>query len=54
MWADRIVDSGIASQAVDGGHADTDELRSISAAWREWAEHPDGWFVIVHGEIVCR
>jgi ubiquinone/menaquinone biosynthesis C-methylase UbiE len=54
MWADRIVDSAIATQAVDGGHADAEELRSISAAWREWAEHPDGWFVIVHGEIVCR
>ena len=53
MWADRILESAIAEQAVEGGHADAAELRSISAAWREWAEHPDGWFAIVHGEIVC-
>jgi 2-polyprenyl-3-methyl-5-hydroxy-6-metoxy-1,4-benzoquinol methylase len=53
MWADRIVSSAIAGQAVEGGHADADELRAISAAWREWAEQPDGWFAILHGEIVC-
>jgi 2-polyprenyl-3-methyl-5-hydroxy-6-metoxy-1,4-benzoquinol methylase len=54
LWADRILDSRIAEQAVDGGHATRAELEGISAAWREWAEHPDGWFAIQHGEILCR
>ena len=53
MWAERIVDSAIAGQAVTGGHTDTAELTEISRAWREWAEQPDGWFAILHGEIIC-
>lgn len=53
MWADRIVESAIAGQAVAGGHADAAELRDIAAAWRAWAAHPDGWFAILHGEIRC-
>lgn len=53
MWADRIVNSDIARQAVAGGHADDAELADISAAWRAWADDPDGWFAILHGEIRC-
>jgi SAM-dependent methyltransferase len=53
MWAERILDSRIASQAVSAGHATRAELEGIAAAWRAWAEHPDGWFVIPHGQILC-
>lgn len=54
MWAERILTSAITRQAVEGGFADEAELRDISAAWREWAACDDGWFAIVHGEILCR
>lgn len=54
MWADRILDSRIADQAVEGGHASRTELEDISKAWKSWAAHPDGWFAIPHGEIICR
>ncbi|GAB3550125.1 SAM-dependent methyltransferase [Actinopolyspora lacussalsi] len=54
MWAERIVNSRIAEQAVAGGHATGEELAAISAAWSEWAEHPDGWFALPHGEVLCR
>lgn len=54
MWADRIVNSRIAEQAVDGGHASTTELEDISAAWSAWSRNPDGWFSIPHGEVLCR
>jgi SAM-dependent methyltransferase len=54
MWADRILTSAITAQAVDGGHADEAELHEISAAWREWAAQDDGWFAIIHGEVLCR
>lgn len=54
LWADRIVDSAIARQLVDSGLADTGDLRRISAAWRTWAEAEDGWFSVLHGEILCR
>ncbi|WP_432049018.1 class I SAM-dependent methyltransferase [Streptomyces asiaticus] len=54
LWADRTVASSYARLAVDGGHATEEELRSIAAAWRTWGEAPDGWFGVLHGEILCR
>lgn len=54
MWAERIVSSALAHHAVDGGYATTAELADISAAWREWAAQDDGWFAILHGEVLCR
>lgn len=54
MWADRILQSDLARQLVNTGMADTDELEAISAAWRAWAETPDGWLGIPNGEILCR
>lgn len=53
MWADRILTSAITAQAVEGGFATEAELRDISAAWRDWAADYDGWFAVVHGEILC-
>jgi ubiquinone/menaquinone biosynthesis C-methylase UbiE len=51
LWADRIVASAIADQAVEHGLATRAELDELSTAWREWSASPDGWFAIVHGEI---
>ncbi|WP_309065829.1 class I SAM-dependent methyltransferase [Microbacterium sp.] len=54
MWADRILESDLARQLVDQGHARLDDLRRISAAWTAWSQHDDGWFLVPHGEILCR
>lgn len=54
MWADRILESALARQLVDSGMADSARLRAISAAWRRWADDPDGWITIPHGEILWR
>ncbi len=54
MWADRIVSSAIAEQIVSAGLANPEQLQELSAAWREWAAHPDGWITILHGEILIR
>ncbi len=54
MWADRIVESALARQLVDDGHATVADLRAVSDAWRQWSEHPDGWFSLLHGELLCR
>lgn len=54
MWADRVVASSIADQARDRGLATDADLARISAAWRAWAAEPDGWFGIIHGEVLCR
>ncbi len=41
LWADRTVASAYAERATEGGHATTDRLRAVSAAWREWGERPE-------------
>jgi SAM-dependent methyltransferase len=53
MWADRIVQSDLARQLRRDGTADEAELAAISAAWRAWAADDDGWFSLLHGEILC-
>ncbi|NSC24628.1 methyltransferase domain-containing protein [Streptomyces albus subsp. chlorinus] len=54
LWADRTVASDYADIAVDNGLATRDELRRISEAWRAWGAEEDGWFTVVHGEVLCR
>jgi ubiquinone/menaquinone biosynthesis C-methylase UbiE len=54
LWADRITQSAIANQAVEIGAATEAELNDMAAAWRNWSIEPDGWFAVLHGEILCR
>ncbi|WP_411152274.1 class I SAM-dependent methyltransferase [Streptomyces sp. A30] len=54
LWADRTLASAYAERAVEGGHATGERLRAVSAAWREWGQREDGWFCVLHGEILCR
>jgi ubiquinone/menaquinone biosynthesis C-methylase UbiE len=54
MWADRIVQSSFAEQAVAAGFATPADLARISEAWHAWTAAPDGWFAIPNGEILCR
>lgn len=53
-WADRITESALARQLVDGGYASADDLRRISAGWLAWAAAEDGWLSVLHGEILGR
>ncbi|MGW6535375.1 methyltransferase domain-containing protein [Streptomyces sp. NPDC055051] len=54
LWADRTISSSYADLAVEGGHATRAELAEIAAAWREWGTREDAWFMVPHGEILCR
>ena len=54
MWADRVLNSKMAEQAVASGAARETDLRRIAEGWRVWASSQDGWLSILHGEIVCR
>ena len=54
IWTDRIVHTAIADQAVGYGRATRADLTRISEGWRSWSEAPDGWFAILHGEVLCR
>jgi len=53
MWADRVVQSAFADRARAIG-ADDAQLERISDGWREWAERPDAWLLMPHGEILAR
>jgi SAM-dependent methyltransferase len=54
LWADRTVKSTFAATATGGGHATTADLEGIADGWRAWAADEDGWFLVPHGEILCR
>lgn len=52
LWAERVVDSALTGQLRDLGVGDG-ELAEIAAGWRRWAEHPDAWFSVLHGEVLA-
>ncbi|MDT0426904.1 MULTISPECIES: methyltransferase domain-containing protein [Streptomyces] len=54
LWADRTTDSAYAERAVEGGHATAGQLAEIADAWRAWGGEPDAWFMVPHGELLCR
>lgn len=54
LWADRVTASSFATQAVGYGLTDEGELAGLAEAFRRWAEHDDGVFVVVHGEVLAR
>lgn len=54
LWADRVEQSSYGEQAVAYGLSDAGELAAIAAAWRRWAEHPDGFYAVFHGEVLGR
>ena len=53
-WAERVTRSAFAEQALAGGHATQTDLAAMAEAFRRWSERDEGWFVVVHGEILCR
>jgi ubiquinone/menaquinone biosynthesis C-methylase UbiE len=54
LWAERITSSSVAEQAVEYGLSSRDELEAIAEAWRRWSEQDDGFFVVLHGELIAR
>jgi ubiquinone/menaquinone biosynthesis C-methylase UbiE len=53
LWSDRMTNSAIAQQAHREHRASAEELASIADAWRTWASATDGWFAVIHGEVIC-
>lgn len=52
-WSERALHSEFATQALQAGLTDPDELHEISAAFLRWAADPRGIFVLVHGEVLA-
>ena len=53
LWADRFTQSALAEQLLAHRIATDEDLVSFAAAWRRWASSPDGWFAVLHGEVVA-
>ncbi len=53
-WAQRVTASTLADQARGLGLATTGELAELAAGWRRWAADDDGWFAVVHAEVLAR
>jgi len=54
LWADRVRRSSFADQALAYGLSDEAELEGLATAWRDWAAADDGWFAVLHGEVLAR
>ncbi len=54
LWADRVRVSDFAHQALDIGAAAPADLERYAAAFRRWAEQPDGLFLVVNVEVLAR
>ncbi len=54
MWADRILHSALTDQLLSDGLSTQDELEAISRAWTAWSNDPDGWFSLLHSELIAR
>ncbi len=52
-WAERISGTVLAQRIIELGLATGEELDAIAAGWLRWAEEPDGWFAVLHGEVLC-
>jgi ubiquinone/menaquinone biosynthesis C-methylase UbiE len=52
-WATRISDSPLSRRAIELGLADQAELDDLADGWRTWASSDDGWFAVVHGEVLA-
>ena len=53
LWAERITTTALAARAQELGLATPDDLAELAAGWRAWAAAPNGWFAVLHGEIIA-
>lgn len=51
--ADRISGATFTAQARAHGRSEED-LADMARAWRAWADSPDAWFALTHGELLVR
>ena len=54
LWADRLTASSFGEQAVAERLASRSDLERLADGWLRWAQAPDGWLAILHGEVLCR
>jgi ubiquinone/menaquinone biosynthesis C-methylase UbiE len=53
LWADRIRASAFADQAREAGLATDEDLAELAEGVLAWSARADGWFVVLHGEVLA-
>ncbi len=53
-WVSRVTTTSFAEQAVGYGLATRQELEDMATAWLRWVDSDDGWFGMLHGELLVR
>jgi len=53
LWAERFTRSDLARQLLAQSIASDADLASFAAAWHRWSADGDGWFAVLHGEVLC-
>ncbi|KKK18308.1 hypothetical protein P175DRAFT_0502464 [Aspergillus ochraceoroseus IBT 24754] len=51
--ADRVTSSGFSKTAIEEGFATREELDRIAGGWRRFVDDEQGWFGLLHGEMLC-
>ena len=54
LWADRLTQSNFGEQVIGHGLATRQDVERLAQDWLRWASSEDGWFLVPHGEILCR
>ncbi len=53
LWAERFTRSALADQLLAHRVADERRPRGVRRRLRRWATAPDGWFAVLHGEVLA-
>ncbi len=53
LWAERIQKSTFSEQIFKHDLGNQDLLNDLSTAFKVWADQPDGFFLVPHGEIIA-
>ena len=53
-WSARVRSAALTGHALAAGWVTPDEVEAMSEGWRTWGAAQDGWFAVLHGEILCR
>jgi SAM-dependent methyltransferase len=52
-WSARVRSAELTEHALAVGWVTSDQVDAMSEAWRAWGTVQDGWFAVLHGEILC-
>lgn len=53
-WCGRCQQSGLAQNAIEGGHASPEQMESFAKMWSDWGRSQDAWWAMLNTEIIIQ